>query len=369
MGKIIIIVTKRIYYMKKTLTLLLVLAFAGTAAFAAVGKETKGPFGYNLWEDINRPAKGAKVAPQQQQQQQTQGTKKQSKSSNRSQQQVKTQTYVDDGVTPEWETEKAYYDNPTMKGVIIKYKKGNYSGCLQEAISLTKKTPSNPLVYYYMGMAYAQVGNNSMAVKAYNKAISIGTDQTVAQYATKGRDCLTGGPACVASQQDGGESENVDDLDRFINAPYGNGFSDELYKKMREEKLKNIQKTINGKEDLEIPDIQKIQDFDQNKSELEDGIKIAEASEEDILNAIKTLKEAGVNVTVSPVASTMPNQYNELSMMLGTQNNNNSAMNMMIPYMLSQQQNGQSIDPQVMQAMMMNSMIPDFTFSDNDKRY
>ena len=354
--------------MKKTLTLLLVLAFAGTAAFAAVGKDTKGPFGYNLWEDINRPAKDAKAAPQQQQQPQT--TKKQSQSGNRSQQQARTQVYEDDGTTPEWETEEAYYDNPTMKGIVAKYKAGNYSGCLQEAISLTKKNPSNPLVYYYMGMAYAQVGNNDMAIKAYSKAISIGTDQTVVQYATKGRDCLTGGPTCVAPQQQEGEdSENVDDLDKFINSPYGNGFSEELYKKLREEKLKDIQKTINTKENLETPDIQKIQDFDDNKSELEDGIKIAEASEEDILNAIKTLKEAGVNVTVSPVASTMPNQYNELSMMLGTQNNNNSAMNMMIPYMMFQQQNGQSIDPQVMQAMMMNSMIPDFTFSDNDKRY
>ena len=78
------------------------------------------------------------------------------------------------------------------------------------------------------------------------------------------------------------------------------------------------------------------------------------------------MKKAGVTVSVTPMQ--MNNQYAELGMLLGNNNNNNSMMNM-VPFLMSQHQNGQKIDPQLLQSMMMNSMLPDFTFSDNDNKY
>ena len=231
-------------------------------------------------------------------------------------------------------------------------------------ISLTKTDPANPVVYYYMGMSYTQVGKKDQAVKAYEAVLKLNSDRILTEYARKGRDCLVGGPTCAPETAEGETDEALDD---FINSPYGNGFSEELNQEVKQQQLKNIQKTINEKKDLEHEDIQKIKDFDQ-KGEAADQKKTAEntATNDDIIKAIETLKKAGVTVSVTPMQ--MNNQYAELGMLLGNNNNNNSMMNM-VPFLMSQHQNGQKIDPQLLQSMMMNSMLPDFTFSDNDNKY
>ena len=65
----------------------------------------------------------------------------------------------------------------------------------------------------------------------------------------------------------------------------------------------------------------------------------------------------------------MNNQYADMRMLLGNgNNNNNNSMMNMVPFLLNQYQNGEKIDPQIIQAMMMNTMIPDFTFSDNNNK-
>lgn len=330
--------------MKKTALLLLSLIFVtNTASFGALGKDTKGPFGYNLYDDINR-----KPAAQTQ---------------NKASDKTSKEFYGDDE-PPEWESEQIYYPRANINSAINKYKHGNYSGCLQEMISLTKTDPANPVVYYYMGMSYTQVGKKDQAVKAYEAVLKLNSDRILTEYARKGRDCLVGGPTCAPETAEGETDEALDD---FINSPYGNGFSEELNQEVKQQQLKNIQKTINEKKDLEHEDIQKIKDFD-HKGEAADQKKTAEntATNDDIIKAIETLKKAGVTVSVTPMQ--MNNQYAELGMLLGNNNNNNSMMNM-VPFLMSQHQNGQKIDPQLLQSMMMNSMLPDFTFSDNDNKY
>ena len=67
---------------------------------------------------------------------------------------------------------------------------------------------------------------------------------------------------------------------------------------------------------------------------------------------------------------TQNSQLAEMSMLLGNNNNNNNSMMNMIPFMMSQAQNGKNIDPRIMQAMIMNSMMPDFGMnSNNNNRY
>ncbi len=328
--------------MKKTVILLLTLMFISSNVFAAVGKETKGPFGYNLYDDINRkPDNKAK---------QTDTEDKESS---------QPKEFYADSNPPAWESEMEYYPDATLNSAINKYKKGNFSGSLQEMISLTKKDPSNPLVYYYLGMAYTQVGNKNEAIKAYEKVIKLQPDETLVNFARKGRDCLVGGPTCSEKQ------EELTDLDKFINSPYGNGFSEELNQQVKEQRLKDIQKTINNKQKLEDKDLEKIQKFDEKHSEIPKSEKIADnnVSDDDIISAIKTLKNAGVTVSITPYQQT---PYNDLNMLFSS--NNNSSMNM-LPFMLAQYQNGQKIDPQIIQSMMMNSMLPDFTFNDDKNRY
>ena len=91
------------------------------------------------------------------------------------------------------------------------------------------------------------------------------------------------------------------------------------------------------------------------------------------MKAIQTLKDAGVNVTVgqdNPYSQM--NQYQnpqmaEMSMLLGGNNNNNgNSMMNMLPMLMTQAQKGENIDPRLMQAVMMNSMMSDFSYINNN---
>lgn len=268
-----------------------------------------------------------------------------------------------------------YYPNANLKSGVAKYKNGNYTGCLQELYALTKKDPSNAAAYYYMAMSYTYLGSQAEAVDAYEKVIALNSNQFLVEYAIKGRDCLTGGPACAPEDA----PENQDDLDKFINSPYGNGLSPELNLELKQKQLQNIQETINNKEPLEKKDLEKIKEFDNSKTKAETADKIASASpsDEDILNAIKTLKDAGLTVNIQQPGADMTAQMYaqnpqmaEMSMLLGNNNNaNNNSMMNMVPFMMAQAQNGKNIDPRIMQAMIMNSLMPDFNFNNDNNKY
>lgn len=98
-------------------------------------------------------------------------------------------------------------------------------------------------------------------------------------------------------------------------------------------------------------------------------------SDEEVLKAIKTLRDAGLTLSVqsenpyAQMAQYQNPQMAEMSMLLGNNNNNNgNSMMNMLPMLMSQAQKGENIDPRVMQAVMMNSMMADFSFNnDNDK--
>ena len=126
-----------------------------------------------------------------------------------------------------------------------------------------------------------------------------------------------------------------------------------------------------------------------------------EPTKEEILNAIDVLKRAGLKITVisehqsaktkdktvnedvpqlRPAASAsqqynpseyINQDYQTINMMLGNgNNNNNDPMMNMLPYMLQQNGNGQNIDPQIIQSLMMNSMmngINGLNTTDNNK--
>ncbi len=275
--------------------------------------------------------------------------------------------------------ETIYYPNANIKSAIAKYKNGNYSGCLQELFSLVKKDPSNAVAYYYMAMAYTYIDMQSEAIEAYEKVIALNSNAYLTNFAEKGRDCLTNGPKCAKDNL-----EEQTDLDKFINAPYGNGLSPELNGQVKQKELNNIKETINTKEDLEHKDIEKIREFDTKhnngddmQSSAEETEKIAMVSDEEILQAVKTLKEAGLNLTVQEenpyqqFAQYQDPRMAEMSMLLGNNNNNNSnSMMNMLPMFMSKAQKGENIDPRFMQAMMMNSMMSDLDFNgNNNNRY
>ncbi len=268
------------------------------------------------------------------------------------------------------------YPNPNLAHAVASYKQENYTGAAQELLSFVEKNPEDVKAYYYLAMALANLGDSDAAVTAYEKVIALNSNEAITTYASKGRDCIIGGPLCVdADLMDG---EEPDPLDEFINAPYGDGFSPELKEQMKLQDLKTIQKNINRKPELDKDEIQDIKNFDKENSgyNLTDNlIALAdgEVSNDEIVDALNTLKKAGMTVSIQPSSSNPAAYQNpqmaQMSMMMGnSQNNNNDPMAQMLPYMMQAgtKEGAQNVDPQVIQAMMMSSMLNNFDFNASD---
>lgn len=278
-----------------------------------------------------------------------------------------------------FEYDPKLYPKPNLEHAVSNYKKNNYTGAAQELISFVEKNPDNARAYYYLAMALANLGDSDGAVAAYEKVITINPNEAMTTYAAKGRDCIIGGPLCVDPDLMAGEEP--DPLDEFINAPYGDGFSPELKEQMKLKNLESIQKNINRKPELNSDDIQEIKEFDDKNSSFnitDNLIALAdgEVSNDEIVEALNTLKKAGMTVSIQP-STPNPAMYQnpqmaQMNMMLGNnQNVNNDPMAQMLPYMMQAgtKEGAQNVDPQVIQSMMMSSMLNNFDFntSDNDR--
>lgn len=338
-----------------------------------------GPFGYDLQADMHRDEQPKEEKPE---------TEKKDTDVNRSipvrptdAKQFYSFVPLADLYTKSVDS-SVYYPNATVNSAIAKYKSGNYTECLQHLYSYIKKHPSDAYAYYYMGMAYTKIGESAAAKNCYQKVINCNAKGKLLEQALKGRDCITGGSYCHAFDPNP-SIPGADPLDEFINAPYtGNGFSPELERQYKQQQLNNLQKEINRKDKLDEDTKNKMREI-QNTSEGITDNKISMStgfaarldstpSNAEILDAIDVLKRAGLNISagsLEPAKSESSNKVNpadfmpsaemqQLNMMLGNNNNNNSdAMMNMLPYMMQADNNGQKIDPQVIQSMMVNSMM------------
>lgn len=266
------------------------------------------------------------------------------------------------------------YPNPNLNHAMASYQSGNYTGAAQELFSYLRKYPASAQGFYYLGMTLANLGDTDAAIEAYEKVITINTNEALVTSAAKGRDCLTGGPLCVEAAI---IQDEEDPLAEFINAPYDDGFSPELKEQMKLKELETIQKKINKKPELPPEDVEQIKKFDEeNSSEALTDNKIAMAdkavSNDDIVSAINTLRQAGMTVSIQPSQASYQNpQMAEMSMMLGgNKNQNNDPMAQMLPYMMQAgtQDGAQNVNPQVIQAMMMNSMMSNLDFNTSDDK-
>lgn len=272
---------------------------------------------------------------------------------------------------------------------IKKYKAGNYTGCLQDMQSVAAKDPSNAVAYYYIAMSYTQAGRQDKAIEAYSKVLALKPNPTLYEYAVTGKMCLETPDKCKYGDGSG-------ELEKMIKYNYGKGLSDEVKKTLEQKRLDVIKQEINKDKEIDSYDFRKFKDYSNQHSKAEQPDKLAMAVEEndislfqkneqpkqptndEIIAALKVLNQAGLTNFANPQAqygNPMMNAQSEemaqMNMMLGGNNmqNNNGAMLNMLPFMMAQKQNGQNAyTPQLMQAMIMNSMMPDFNYNlDNNK--
>lgn len=277
--------------------------------------------------------------------------------------------------------EPELYKNPNFEHAKQSYGEGNYTGAAQELFAYLLKNPESAEAFYYLAMTLAGLGDTNGAVQAYEKAITLTDDEGFRQIAAKGRDCLIGGPLCAAVAEVL-QTADPDPLDEFIHAPFEeDGFSPELKEEMKLKQLEGIKKNINRKETLDPDEVQEIKEFDQEYSGTQDKesygedisgekLALADVSNDDIVSAINTLRDAGMTVTIQPQNNFQNPQMAEMSMMLGQNRNNVDPMTQMLPYMMqaNSSENAQNLNPQVVQAMMMSSMMSNLDFNTYDNK-
>jgi len=273
---------------------------------------------------------------------------------------------------------------------IKKYKVGNYTGCLQDTQLIVKQDPSNSVAYYYMAMSYVKAGKKDEAVAAYGKVLGLGSNPVLLQYAATGKRCIETPDQCKPDEKNQPE---LTDVDKMVGSKYVDGLSDDARTQVEQKRLQMIKNEINTDEDINNYKFKKFTDYTKQHSQSNTDDKVAnddkKPSNDEIVAALKVLNKAGLNpyAQTNPVANDYAQMANpmmtaqnaesaQLSMLLGSgnqSNNNNNNMMNMIPFMLAQNKNGQNnagnpYSPQLVQSMLMNSMLPDFNYNTNNDK-
>lgn len=269
--------------------------------------------------------------------------------------------------------------NGPVKIAVKKYKAGNYTGCMQDCQSIVARDPSNSVAYYYLAMSYVQAGKKDEAISAYSQVLAKNASPMLKDYATTGKRCLETPEKCHLDEG----ADQATDIDKFIASPNSDGLSDSVRTNFEQKRLEGIKNQINNEKDMQNYDDKIFSDPYKHKSEA-DGKKIAQAkpSSDEIVAAIKVLQDAGINpysqapqaLGATPESQLMNPQsaeYAQMGMLMGGENqskDSNSMLNM-LPYMMAQNKNGNpNYSPQMMQAVIMNSMMSNLNFNlDKDK--
>lgn len=318
--------------------------------------------------------------------------------------------------TPAWEEGPSFYPNPSFDSIVEKYRRSDFAGCLQECISYVRQNPYDTLGFYYLAMCYTKVSDKDNAILAYERVIMLNDNPMIVKYATNGRNCIMGNeeekcyqnvnePELVypyanvvntdltpvdpetlvnrnltilkdrlSSVENENDQNNTDkskdskdkkvkyelpfgkqdaELDKFIEAPYGNGLSPELNKEYKQLQLRKIKDTINQTESTnnkEYNNLNDIKKFDNQKSDSE-TIKLAYEIPSNVMDEISK----------DPEYIKQKQEMEELNMLLGNDRNNNNRNDMMdlLPYM--SEQGDKKLSPEVIQSMMMQSIMGNLT--------
>lgn len=236
------------------------------------------------------------------------------------------------------------YLSPHVKQAVTKYRSGNYVGAIQDCQNAIKKNPDDMVAQYYMAISYVKIGDKGAAQAAYKAITDKSDNEALVEFAKRGNLCITSPEKCNPA------SKEPDELDKFIQS--GQFLSNELQKKIRDQELKNIKDQINRGN---MPDLKEYPAV--NKSDAADD---AYPTDKQIADAVRVLAKVGLNPLGNVNPAMMQDQdMMQLNMLLGFNGNNNQNYMNMMPYMMSSPQN---MNPEVLQAMMMSQMIPDFGF-------
>ncbi len=274
-------------------------------------------------------------------------------------------------------TNTMYYDPALIESLIQKYKEKNYIGCIQEAQSKMQQDNPNPVAMYYMALAYTQIGDVKAALDLYDAILKLKPSDTLTECAIRGRDCLIGGPSCPSVGVEGAEIDNQVKEYKQESGLYEDSTAPQttvpISQILNEDEIKTLPDMLVDSSKKNSVDEQISENTQENniitEQIPEQNNKIP--NNEDVAKALNTLRDAGIAVTIQPnPTSSIAQNYNsemaQMSMFLGNNQPNRSLD--MLPYMMMQSQNNPNqYNPQMVQAMMMNYMMPSMDFNSNNK--
>lgn len=266
--------------------------------------------------------------------------------------------------------------SPLVQSGIAKYKAKNYLGAKLDIEKAVGMNPKDSMAQYYLGNIYTAIGKKDEAKNAYEEVARANDNPALVKYAKFALGCIEkqgdensgGGASFDPNQQQEAVVDPCDkkilgdpNIDPFIKS--GQFLHNDAKNKIQENQLKGIQSGINaGSKSVEFSNYRYLNDA---------GSEIP--SDKEIADAVKTLAKVGFN----PLAmNNIPNgggynnpQYNQLSAMMGgAGNQGNSTMNM-LPFIMGQggEENRMGkFNPQLIQSMMMNQLMPSYDFSDSN---
>lgn len=248
------------------------------------------------------------------------------------------------------------------------YKSGNYIGSMEAMKQVVSSDPANLLARYYLAVSYVQLGFKDEAKNEYENIIKLNPNSQVANYAKKGLEYLGESPATPSTLPEPPKPST--ETGTKVTPPVQNQISDQAKEKLINQKLQNVLDNVNKNKQVDPTILKDINDLTNKKSQ---NTESQGPTAEEIVQAIRILQQAGINQNVA-TNSYNPQAINpeliQMNMLMSSMNgmggmngmngnnNNNNFMNMLPMLMMQGQNGGQKIDPQMMQTMIMGSMMP-----------
>lgn len=254
-----------------------------------------------------------------------------------------------------------------ISDAISLYKKGDYAECIKNLDTIISQDSSYPVAYYYLGLCYAKTHKRGLAIKNYDKVISLSTDKSLKSMAKAAKDCLgtsgfTGMDAqlCIS---------NNSKAERFI-TPEIKKEEPPADKKIipqqpkKEEVKKDVKQPSNAEIGAAIMTLKKAGLWNGNNSS---QIQTQQQS----ADSAKKNQDMMAKMYMQQLTQQMNNPAYLMMGMNGNNNNSMGGMNMMnmLPFMMNQDGNSNpAANQQFIQTMMMSQMMPNFDFSSSDNK-
>lgn len=280
-----------------------------------------------------------------------------------------------------------------IRSGIIKYKNKNFAGCISTMKEAIKNDPSNATAHYYVAIAYARMGDKTEAINYYTKVVSLNSNVTLTSYAKQG----------LAAINDGYKYSNQNvEVENFIKKYPKDSINPNIRKNLKIMELERKKEEINKKVNAPVINVSKTEEVEETDKDVKkeekkkdkenktdkttDSEKTSfngQPTDAEIAQAVRTFAALGINpMQMNAMNGQMANinqyqtsqaaqDYAQLQMMLGAQNNNgfnNNNMMNFLPYLMQQNgQNNQNLSKDFIQTMMMTQMMPDFSFDTSNK--